>query len=193
MKALKIPCILIHVVLILVCLRTQICYGQDYPDAESPPAPPAPPPGQDLCNGIFLTYNFMGRELLYPHLKNASAQAWAFKAMATVVNAGSEELKAWKLFVGFRHREILVSATEATIIDGGDFPAAVGNGTTFVGNPQADLKTAIETAGDYPQISAQIEIKGTQFGVKPPTIPMPKSLKLVNDGYLCPAAKNDGT
>ncbi|KHN35198.1 COBRA-like protein 11 [Glycine soja] len=31
-----------------------------------------------------------------------------------------------------------------------------------------------------------IQLIGTQFGVRPPTIPMPKTIKLVNDGYKCP-------
>jgi hypothetical protein len=51
---------------------------------------------------------------------------------------------------------------------------------------QVDLKTAIETAGDFTQISAQIEITGSVFGIKPPGVPMPKNIKLMNDGYKCP-------
>jgi hypothetical protein len=43
---------------------------------------------------------FMSRLKEYPHLKNASAQAWAFKAQAMVLNAGDEELNAWKMFIG---------------------------------------------------------------------------------------------
>jgi hypothetical protein len=53
---------------------------------------------------------FMSRLKEYPHLKNASAQAWEFKAQAMVLNAGDEELNAWKMFIGFQHREILVLA-----------------------------------------------------------------------------------
>ncbi|KAL5736026.1 hypothetical protein ACOSP7_030496 [Xanthoceras sorbifolium] len=194
LPSVKIPRILlVFVTLFLVSSRIQVCYCQDGDDGgEDGEDAPETPPGQDDCNGIFLTYNFNGREKEYPRLKNATAQAWAFKAVASILNAGSEELKAWRMFVGFQNREILVSATGATIVDGTDFPAAVGNGTTFVGNPMVDLKTAAETAGDINQISVQIEITGTQFGVKPPQLPMPKQLKLVNDGWKCPGAKRKG-
>ncbi|KAH7544325.1 hypothetical protein JRO89_XS15G0149400 [Xanthoceras sorbifolium] len=194
LTSVKIPRILlVFVTLFLVSSRIQVCYCQDGDDGgEDGEDAPETPPGQDDCNGIFLTYNFNGREKEYPRLKNATAQAWAFKAVASILNAGSEELKAWRMFVGFHNREILVSATGATIVDGTDFPAAVGNGTTFVGNPMVDLKTAAETAGDINQISVQIEITGTQFGVKPPQLPMPKQLKLVNDGWKCPGAKRKG-
>ncbi|KAK0600772.1 hypothetical protein LWI29_018275 [Acer saccharum] len=182
--------LLVFVTLFLVTTRIQLCYGQD--EEENAEDVPETPPGQDNCNGIFLTYNFNGREKEYPRLKNATAQAWAFKAVASILNAGTEELKAWRMFVGFHHKEILVSATGATIVDGSDFPAAVGNGTTFVGNPMVDLKTAVDTAGDINQISVQIEITGTQFGVKPPELPMPKNIKLMNDGWKCPGAKRKG-
>ncbi|XP_010267880.1 PREDICTED: COBRA-like protein 10 [Nelumbo nucifera] len=159
--------------------------AQDYDEPE--PEPAAPPPEQEHCNGIFLSYVFISREKEYPRVKNATAQAWAFKSMATVLNAGSYELKAWKIFIGFQHDEVLVSATGAVIVDGDDFPAAVGNGTYLAGNSQTDLKTSIDTAGDINQIQVQIEMTGTQFGVKPPGIPMPKTIQLVNDGYKCPA------
>jgi hypothetical protein len=55
-----------------------------------------------------------------------------------------------------------------------------------------DLKTAIDTAGDFTQISAQIEITGSVFGIKPPGVPMTKNIKLVNAGYKCPKATLKG-
>lgn len=158
--------------------------AQDYSDY----APPAPPPEQESCNGIFVSYAFISREKEYPHVKNASAQAWAFKAIATVLNAGIYELKAWKIFIGFQHKEILVSAGGGVIMNGDEMPAAVGNGTYISGFPQSDLKTSIDTAGDITQIQVQIPIMGTQFGVKPPGVPMPRTIRLANDGYECPKA-----
>ncbi|KAJ8545648.1 hypothetical protein K7X08_018231 [Anisodus acutangulus] len=125
--------------------------------------------------------------------KNASAQAWAFKATATVLNAGIYELKNWKIFIGFQNHELLVSASTAVLVNGNDFPAPVGNGTYLAGYPQTDLKTSIDTAGDYTQIQAEVELTGTQFGVRPPGYPMPKTIKLVNDGYKCPAAIRKST
>lgn len=67
--------------------------GQDYEDREGGDGEeeekPAPPPVLDNCNGVFLMYAFTSREKEYPHVKNASAQAYAFKATATILNAGS--------------------------------------------------------------------------------------------------------
>ncbi|KAA8523718.1 hypothetical protein F0562_010141 [Nyssa sinensis] len=191
------------IALVLFCHGIQVCKAQgDYEFGGSTPAggdssaiaaAAAPPPEQQSCNGIYLTYNFESREKEYPLVKNASAQSWAFKSTATVVNTGSNELKAWKIFIGFQHEEILVSAGGAVVVDAEDFPAHVGNGTYLVGYPQTDLKTAIDTAGDFNQIQANIEMTGTQFGVKPPGVPMPKTIKLVNDGYKCPAPKRHKT
>ncbi|KAK6924897.1 COBRA, plant [Dillenia turbinata] len=145
------------------------------------------------CNGIFLSYDFVSRIKGYPRVKNATAQSWAFNSTATVLNTGTNELKAWKIFVGFQHQEILVSVGGGVAVDDDNLPAAVGNGTYFSGYPQTDLKTSIDTAGDLDQIQAKLQIKGTQFGVKPSGVPMPKTIKLVNDGYECPAPKINKT
>ncbi|CAL9750034.1 unnamed protein product [Musa acuminata subsp. burmannicoides] len=144
------------------------------------------PKSEDSCNGVFLTYTFESRTKEFPHVKNASAQAYAFKSIATVLNAMTEDLKAWKIFIGFQHDEILVSASGAVIMDGTDYPAHVGNGTSLSGYPQADLLNSIDTAGDMNQIMVTIQMTGTQFGVKPPAVPMPKTIKLTNDGFDCP-------
>lgn len=149
--------------------------------------PAAPPPAQENCNGIFLSYDFVSRTKEFPHVKNATAQSWAFNSTATILNTGIYELKAWKMFIGFQHDEILVSVSGAVLMDGADFPAPVSNGTSFSGSSLPDLKTSIDTAEDLSQIQAQIQISGTQFGVKPPGIPTPKTIKLVNDGFKCPA------
>lgn len=159
--------------------------AQDYDGA-------APPPQETDCNGIFLTYTFISRTREYPHLKNVTAQPWAFKSTATVLNAGLYELKNWKIFIGFQNQEILVSASNAVIVDGNDLPAPVGNGTTLSGYPQTDLKTSVETAGDLTQIQAEIELSGTHFGIRPSGHPMPRTIKLENDGYKCPAPKRSG-
>lgn len=147
----------------------------------------APPPSLDKCNGIFLMYTFISREKELPHLKNVSAQAWAFKSTASILNAGSIDLKAWKMYIGFQHDEILVSAGGVVLSDGKDLPAAIGNDTYLSGFPNSDLKTSVETAGDWKQIQVNIDITGTQFGVKPPQVPMPKTIRLANDGYKCPS------
>lgn len=182
-----------YTILLLLLLSSlscflEVCYGQD----DISPPPPATLKDLDNCDGIFLTYTLLGREKEYPHVKNVSKQAWAFKAEASLMNVGDEELKGWKMFIGFQHREILVSADGAVPIDAEDFPAAVGNGTTLTGNPMTDLKTAIETAGDYDQMTVRVQMKGTQFGLGASATPMPKSIKLVNDGFKCPAPSRKG-
>lgn len=152
--------------------------------------PAAPTPAQQDCDGIYMSYDFESRRKIYPFLKNAEKQAWAFKSTAHIVNTGTYELKAWKIYVGFQHKEILVGATGAVLMNGDDFPADVGNGTYLSGSGQTDLKTSISTAGDYTQIQAKIQFSGTMFGVKPSGVPMPKTIRLVNDGYKCPSPTN---
>ncbi|KAL1537363.1 COBRA-like protein 10 [Salvia divinorum] len=146
------------------------------------------------CNGIYLTYAFESRIREYPYLKNVTAQPWAFKSTATITNAGLYELKNWKIFISFQNEEILVSVSNAVVTDVDELPAPVGNGTTLSGFPQTDLKTSVLTAGDLDQIQAKVEMKGSLFGIKPPGFPMPRTIKLVNDGYKCPApARKGGT
>lgn len=180
------------VFLVLSCFRVEICYGQaGGGDGDGEVA--APPPEQEDCDGIFLSYQFTSREKELPRLKNVSAQAWAFKSEATILNAGLTELKAWKMYIGFQHREILVETDGALLVDGGDLPVQIGTkGATFAGNPMTDLKTMIDTAGDYTQIQAKIKFKGTQFGLGTKATPMPKSISLVNDGFKCPNARIRG-
>lgn len=159
---------------------------------ESNEAQAAGPSAADNCNGVFLSYTFISRMKEYPHVKNASAQSYAFRSTATILNAMTEDLKAWKMFIGFQHDEILVSATGAVITQGTDYPAHVGNGTSLSGFPQSDLPNAIDTAGDLNQIQVKVDMIGTQFGVKSPGIPMPKTIKLENDGFKCPAPSHLG-
>ncbi|KAG8386166.1 hypothetical protein BUALT_Bualt03G0120800 [Buddleja alternifolia] len=169
----------------------QICNAQDY---DTPATPATPPPEIERCDGIFVSYVFQGREKEYPFVKNVSAQAWSFKATATVLNTGDKELKSWKIYVGFQHNELLVSTDGAVVVDGDGFPVRVGkNGTTLAGFPQSDLKTAIDTAADLTQMQVEVGIKGTQFGVADKGTPMPKTIKLVNDGYKCPASTPKGS
>ncbi|KAL4271763.1 hypothetical protein GQ457_13G002500 [Hibiscus cannabinus] len=169
--------------------RPRVCNGDtiadDYADDDTKTS--SPPPEIDNCNGVFLSYAFTSRTKSLPLLKNVSAQPWTFDAMATILNAGTIELKEWKMYIGFQHKEILVSLTNAVIVgSGGDFPAAVGNGTTIAGSPNTDLKTSIDTAGDYSQIAVQILIKGSMFGMSAKAVPMPKNISLANDGWKCP-------
>ncbi|KAL3508528.1 hypothetical protein ACH5RR_027929 [Cinchona calisaya] len=181
-----------YIVLILFNRRLVTCKADDYGGEGDDAAAPPPPPELENCNGVFISYDFQGREKIYPHVKNASAQAYSFTAMLSVINAGAVEVKGWQVHVGLQYNELLVSADGAIVVGGSGLPVSVGkNGTVFAGYPMTDLKTAIETAGDYTQIQVQVNIKGTMFGLKTGT-PMPKNLKLLNDGYKCPAAKRQG-
>ncbi|KAL0873193.1 hypothetical protein Bca101_022898 [Brassica carinata] len=170
---------------LIILLFPTLSLAQDY--GEDAPKTGTRPPGLVRCNGVYMSYSSGGREKLYPRTNNATAQAWSFKATAMIVNTGIEEVKGWEMFVGYHHREIIVSATGAVSSDG-DFPYDASNGTTFIGSPNTDLKTSIETAGDYTKISTNIEITGTLFGGRGTATPLPKTIKLVNDGWQCPAA-----
>ncbi|KAG9459507.1 hypothetical protein H6P81_004015 [Aristolochia fimbriata] len=153
----------------------------------------APAPAQDACNGIFLSYLYKQGARIRPFLSDPKRQPYSFKSTATILNAGDVPLKSWDLFIGFQHDEILVSSSPAILTDGTTLPAPVGNGTFFSGFPNSDLKTAIETAGDVNQIQVQIDLVGTQFGVRPPTVPLPSNISLANDGYKCPTPTKQGT
>lgn len=155
--------------------------------------PPAPAPASDACNGIFLSYSYTTGKLVPPILKSDPArQGYRFESSLTILNNDFEELKSWRVWVGFQHDEYLVSALNAVLADGNSFPGSVGNGTVFAGYPNPDLKTGIETAGDLTQMSVQVGLVGTQFGVAPPNAPMPENITLVNDGWVCPKPSMQG-
>ncbi|XP_058203159.1 COBRA-like protein 7 [Rhododendron vialii] len=158
-------------------------------------AAPAPaPPASDSCNGIFLSYLYNGGVQLHPTLKShPTQQPYSFKSTLTILNNGLDPLKSWMVFVGFQHGEYLVSASNAVLANGNSIPGSVANGTVFAGYPSTDLMTAIQTAGDTTQTSAQIDLVGTQFGVGSPDVPMPTNITLANDGWLCPAPTMQGT
>eukprot|EP01018_Ginkgo_biloba_P028192 Gb_32178 [translate_table: standard] len=157
------------------------CEGQ----VEAQPVVVAPSPTQESCNGVYLSYQATAPTKTFPYVSKPSEQAYIFKSTATVLNTGNEDVMGWKLFIGFQHREVLVSASGVVIEDGSIFPANVTNGTVLAGFPQTDLKTAIETAGDMTRIQVQIEMTGTEFGVGPRDFPMPTNISLVNDGFKC--------
>ncbi|CAL9078247.1 unnamed protein product [Musa acuminata var. zebrina] len=181
--------LLLAVSFITLAISAAVRAQEDYDyDEEANP----PPAAQDRCIGVFLTYTFISRTKEYPHVKNASAQSYAFKSTAAVLNTMTTDLPAWNMFIGFQHHEILVSASGAVITDGTDFPVNVENGTSLSGFPQTDLMNAIDTAGDLSQIRVEMHFTGTQFGVKPPGTPMPRTIKLLNDGYKCPAPTKKG-
>lgn len=155
--------------------------AQDYDDEETNPPPQGPGP---LRRRLPHLHTFVSRTKEYPRVKNASARYYAFKSTASVLNT--------LLNIGFQHNEILVSTSGAVITDGTDFPAHVGNGTTLVGFPQTDVMNAIDTAGGLSQIRMEIKMTGTQFGVKPPGTSMPRTIKLQNYGFKCPAPTRKG-
>ncbi|CAA7025297.1 unnamed protein product [Microthlaspi erraticum] len=170
-------------------LLPPLSLAQDYGDDASKKFTPTP--GMLRCNGVYMSYTSGDREKLYPRTNNVTAQAWTFKSTAMIVNTGIEEVKGWQMFVGYTHRDIIVSATGAVSSDG-EFPYDASNGTTFIGSPNTDLKTSIETAGDEAQISTNIEITGTQFGGRGTVTPLPKTIELTNDGWECPKPTSKG-
>ncbi|XP_008790855.1 COBRA-like protein 7 [Phoenix dactylifera] len=154
----------------------------------SPPDASAPAPSSSDCNGVLLTYDFQRGQRLRPFVQDPNKQTWAFTATATILNSGTADLDAWELLIGFRHREILVSASPAILTDGSPFPYSTPNdsATSFSGFPNHNLKYPIEVAGDLSQISVQISIGGIFFGSPPPAVPLPSSLSLADPAFSCP-------
>ncbi|KAI5677235.1 hypothetical protein M9H77_08185 [Catharanthus roseus] len=150
--------------------------------------PQQPPAITGVCNGILVSYIYTTSSQVPPTFlpSELTQQPYRFQSTLFLQNNGLEELKSWQVFVGFQHKEILVSADRAVLADGTPFPADVSNGTVFAGRfPETDLKTAVQTAGDFNKMQARIELVGTEFGVAPPTAPLPNNITLVNDGYSC--------
>ncbi|XAR49666.1 hypothetical protein NMG60_11032932 [Bertholletia excelsa] len=177
--------LLLFPILLLPLIFSSSAVAQSNSVAQSPAA--------DACNGIYISYAYTGGTKLPPTLKsNPTQQPYRFESTLTVLNTGLDELKSWRVFVGFQHGEFLVSASNAVLADGTSLPAGVGNGTIFAGYPTTDLQTAVETAGDTTQMSVQIDLVGTQFGVGSPSIPMPANISLANDGFVCPTATLQG-
>ncbi|KAL8157952.1 COBRA-like protein 7 [Apium graveolens] len=150
------------------------------------PQPTAPPPSSSTCNSIYISYTISSVQKIPPTLK--SNQPYRFESSLFVLNNGLDELKSWRVFVGFKNDEVLVSASNAVLSDGTSLPGKVGNGSVFVGYPNADLKTGVETAGDLSQMSVKVDLVGTEFGVGVGSFPLPGNVSLVNDGFVCPPA-----
>lgn len=160
------------------------------PSAISQSNTAAPAPAASDCNGIFLSYLYEGGTQLKP--TDPTHQPYRFESTLSIQNNGLDELKSWKVFVGFKNDEFLVSASNAILADGTSLPANVGNGTVFAGYPMTDLKTPIATAGDSTQTSVQIKLLGTQFGVPLKDVPWPSNITLANDGFVCPKTTTEG-
>ncbi|KAK8565513.1 hypothetical protein V6N13_020613 [Hibiscus sabdariffa] len=177
------PIILLFLSLSLFLFNTSVLSQPQTP-------PPAPAPASDSCNGVFLSYTYKTGHAIPP--TDPTNQAYRFESTLRLLNNGRQELKSWRAFVGFQHRERLVSASNAVLADGNSLPAELGNGAVFAGFPMSDLKSAVETAGDTTQMEVSVELVGTQFGVGASDVPMPLNISLVNDGYTCVNATNQG-
>ncbi|KAM6541486.1 hypothetical protein CsatB_005933 [Cannabis sativa] len=167
-------------------------------------AQPQQTPSSSKCNGVFLSYAYTGGRPIPPTVVDQIIdQPYRFESTLTLLNNGLDELKSWKVFLGFQHREVLVSASDSVIIlqldEGGEassssvlFPAQVGNGVVLGGSVLKDLKSAVDTAGDGKQTGVVIQLVGTQFGVGTPDVPMPLNISLANHGYFCPTPTTQG-
>ncbi|XP_062083476.1 COBRA-like protein 7 [Humulus lupulus] len=155
---------------------------------------PQQTPSSSLCNGVFLSYAYTGGRPIPPTVANPIDQPYRFESSVTLLNNGLDELKSWKVFLGFQHDEVLVSASDSVILadDGASFPAQVGNGVVLAGSALKDLKSAVDTAGDGKQTGVVIQLVGTQFGVGTPDVPMPVNISLANEGYFCPSPTTQG-
>ncbi|GFZ12483.1 COBRA-like protein 10 precursor [Actinidia rufa] len=109
---------------------------------------------------------------------------WDLRGLHLLV--AREGLPAREERVGTGHEEILVGLNGAMAVDVEDLPAKGGeerDHDCWISDDGS--KDGNRDGGDYNQIQATVDITGTQFGLKKGT-PMPKSIKLVNDGYKCP-------
>ena len=120
-----------------------------------PKSNPTPTQHLSTCNNIFLQYTYTRGQQLPPNLidSNPKHQPYKFQSTIYIQNNGLKELNSWRVFVGFQNGELLVSTSNAILLDGSPLPANVSNGTIFTGYPVANLKTAIETAGDLTRMS----------------------------------------
>ncbi|XP_071687041.1 COBRA-like protein 7 [Rutidosis leptorrhynchoides] len=137
------------------------------------------------CNGISISYVYNSGFQIPPNTTQTTDQPYNFQSTLVLTNGAAERLKSWRVFVGFKNREFLVSASNAVLADGTSLPANVTGGVVLAGFPVTDLMTAVETAGDFNQMQARIQLVGTEFGVPPSNISLPANVYLVNDGYLC--------
>lgn len=146
----------------------------------------------NVCNAIHITYTYGSGYIIPPIMLPAdqTRQPYRFQSTLTVLNNGMEDLKSWRVFVGFQHNELLVSASNAVLADGTSLPANVSGGAVLAGFPVTNLRTAVQTAGDYNKMLAQVELVGTQFGA--PNVSLPASLRLANDGFSCTNPSNQG-
>jgi len=70
---------------------------------------PAPSPAATFpnCQGIVLTYNVSGIEIIYPHLPAGDPlQPYSFAATATITNEGYNMLSDWEMGIQFNHGEV---------------------------------------------------------------------------------------
>ncbi|PIN24168.1 hypothetical protein CDL12_03118 [Handroanthus impetiginosus] len=137
------------------------------------------------CNGVLITYSYQIGDRIRPFLDDSVNQPYKFVSNLTVQNNGPEELKDWRVFVGFNNGELLVSAKNAVLDDGEALPANVSGGVVFSGSPVSDLKSAIETAGDVDLMEVRVELVGTQFGGGRRGAPLLGNISLANDGFSC--------
>ncbi|KAL2653167.1 hypothetical protein R1flu_021295 [Riccia fluitans] len=141
------------------------------------------------CLGVFLEYVVTEPpKRIYPFLDNKSLaeQPYRFKSEVTLTNTGYEKLLGWEVFIGFQHDEIIAKA-DGVLFSSGDSPPgiAVGNGTSILGSDMPDLQTSIDTAMDPTKIEYTFELTGTEFGVAPPSFPLPNNISLMNQGWEC--------
>ncbi|KAM7273077.1 hypothetical protein ACFE04_027741 [Oxalis oulophora] len=70
---------------------------------QTPPPPPPPSPESNYCNGIFITCLYTSGSILKP--TQPKNQPYRFESTLTILNNGAEDLKSWRVFVGFQHSE----------------------------------------------------------------------------------------
>ena len=101
---------MVIVVLFLLAVAGMLPSSSRQPTAAAPP-----PPSRDTYNGIFLQYTYNGvfqSTIRLPLRRQYFDQGYAFQATLTLLNTGVHTLKSWQTFVGFWHREVLISTSD---------------------------------------------------------------------------------
>ncbi|EFJ05170.1 hypothetical protein SELMODRAFT_137554 [Selaginella moellendorffii] len=143
------------------------------------------------CRGVLLHYSIRRVAKISPFLTDAAQQPYRFESALQLSNLGFSEVKNWRAFVGFQHREMLVQAPGALLADGENLPVTVAPaGATLAGFPQTDLLNAVETAGDTTKTSVTINLVGTEYGVE--NFPLPANLSFPVPGYTCGSVQKLG-
>ncbi|KAK7393428.1 hypothetical protein VNO78_21984 [Psophocarpus tetragonolobus] len=85
----------------------------------------------------------------HKNVSDVAKQPYQFESTVMVLNNCLNELKLWKVFIGFNHHELLVFASNLVLAGRTTLPTSVENGTVFsVAPPSVLMRKSINLAYD---------------------------------------------